>query len=1090
MNRRQFLHTVGGAAVVGALHPANLDAAAAQRDAAQRDAAQRDAAPAGRRRVAVLWHPGFPTVDGEPVQEAALRDGLIECDAEWLDVDAFAARLTRDRFDAVVTPYGSAFPRSAWTRLRAFLGEGGSWVNLGGVPCAAPVARDGPGWRQEARQTTLHEVFGITQTFPIDIPAGLSWKASEQHPWSQAIVGHVQATRAFAFYTRLSRSRLVPGEDGSDGPRDAIIEPLVSVIRSAGDAGATPGAWAIAAPVILLDQLLGEFAGGRWIFVTGNGTVDARAIHAIASAASSGCHRLVACPSLACYQGAETPMLSVTLERPRAEPTAAVDARLMIEVLDRAGAPVAAVSGTLSGIGSRVGREDVLRKLGPGFYRVDARLDRGTGVPGELRASTGFWVHDPALLESGQPLEADAFTLHRGGKPFVVTGTTYMAGDVHRQFLLEPNPGVWDRDFAEMTRAGVNVVRTGIWTGWSRYMLEPGRMNEGALRALDAFMLTASAHDIAVVFTFFAFVPPTWGGASPYLDPGSLDAQQAFVKAIVGRYRAMKGVVWDLINEPSCCSADRLWLTRPNYDAHEARAWRSWLASRYPSATGAELDARLQESWRTLPGEALSLPTLDDFEDANLFAARRPLKALEYRLFAQEMFRRWVDGMAGAIRSVAPRFQMITVGQDEGGTGERPSNQFFGPSVDLTSVHTWWNNDDLLWDTVVSKHPARANLAEETGVMFYETADRRAWRSEGQVRDVFERKLALAVGVAGTGFINWIWNTNPYMPSDNEAAIGLLRPDGTVKPEFDAWCAVARFARRASPFLDHREREQVVMVIPHANQFSVRSHALAATRRAVRAMHYHCRVPMAAVGEFSLAAWPDRPRLVILPSPRILTRGAWAGLRAWVEQGSTLLVTGPCDDDEHWIPTGRMGDLGLPAGVRPVMPEEHVVLDGASHVLRYRGEKMHRIEAGAFGPIGSPGSVRQMRVGSGQVLWASQPVELAEDVDPTVALYRSAMKAAGVEAAITSAADAGVLIHPAMYEDAVLYTLTSESDAGGIVTFTHPALGMTLSTELRSGGASLVLVRKSNGQVIADYPPGSVPRPPSTDGPGFRPAPE
>ena len=44
-------------------------------------------------------------------------------------------------------------------------------------------------------------------------------------------------------------------------------------------------------------------------------------------------------------------------------------------------------------------------------------------------------------------------------------------------------------------------------------------MNEHALRALDVFMLTAAAHDMAVVFTFFAFMPPLWGGVNPYLDP-------------------------------------------------------------------------------------------------------------------------------------------------------------------------------------------------------------------------------------------------------------------------------------------------------------------------------------------------------------------------------------------------------------------------------------------------------------------------------------------------------------------------------------------------------------------------------------------
>jgi len=1065
MNRRQFLHTIGGVAVMGAVHPTGLEAVEELIDAT----------PPERRRVAALWQPGFPAIDVEPVRDAILREGLADFEVTWLGVAEFSAQLSRARFDLVITPYGSAIPRSAWPALRAFLGEGGNWINLGGVPCAVPVAKDGAGWRAEARQTTLHDVLGITQAFPIDIPAGVTWRAPEQHNWSQALVGHVGATRAFGLYLRLSESKHVPDEDGSDGPRLAVIEPVLSAIRTEQQAAGVADDWAVAAPVVLIDRLLGEFAGGRWIFVTGNGAIGAPAIRALAAAASVGCHRLVVSPSFACYRGNEGPVLRCSLVRPRPASAGPVAAHLRVEVRGNAGAGGGTFRGLLNGDGPLVEREELFEdmRLRPGYYRVEADLADGPGVPFALHASTGFWVHDPAVLERGTALGADAFSLRRDGKPFIVTGTTYMASDVHRQFLLEPNPAVWERDFSEMRSAGVNVVRTGMWTGWARYMREPGEMNEGALRALDAFMLTASRHDIAVVFTFFAFLPPTWGGANAYLDPRAVDAQKAFVTAIVRRYVRMKGVVWDLINEPSFCSPARLWTTRPNYDEFEARAWRDWLAARYPSSTEAELDARLQELWRTLPGEALTLPAAEDFEDLNVFSARRPLKAQEYRMFAQDMFRRWVDEMTGAIRSVASPSQMITVGQDEGGTGERPSNQFFGASVDLTSIHTWWNNDDLLWDTIVSKHPAKANLAQETGVMFYEAPDGRAWRTEAQVRDVFERKLALSVGAGGAGFINWIWNTNPYMPSDNEAAIGLLRPDGSVKPEFDVWRAIARFTRAAAPFLDRREREQVLMVIPLANQFSVRSHAIAATRRAVRAMHYHCRVPMAAVSEFSLATWPERPRLVILPSPRILTRDAWATLRQWVAQGTTLLVTGPCDDDDHWIGTGRMAELGLPAEVRPVMPEERLVLDRAIHVLRYRGEEMHRIDAVVTGSSGSPGGVSSIRIGSGLVLSAPLPVELADEIEPTAALYRIAMKAAGIEPAITTTADTGVLVHPAIYNGAVLYTLLSETDIGGVVTFTHPAAGVTVSSNLRAGGASLVLVDRKSGNVLAAYPEGS-----------------
>jgi hypothetical protein len=55
-----------------------------------------------------------------------------------------------------------------------------------------------------------------------------------------------------------------------------------------------------------------------------------------------------------------------------------------------------------------------------------------------------------------------------------------------------------------MKAAGVNMIRTGIWTGWKKYMTEPGKLNEATLRAFDAFLLTAHKHDIPVIFNFFA----------------------------------------------------------------------------------------------------------------------------------------------------------------------------------------------------------------------------------------------------------------------------------------------------------------------------------------------------------------------------------------------------------------------------------------------------------------------------------------------------------------------------------------------------------------------------------------------------------
>ncbi len=156
-----------------------------------------------------------------------------------------------------------------------------------------------------------------------------------------------------------------------------------------------------------------------------------------------------------------------------------------------------------------------------------------------------------------------------------------MASDVHRKFLFEPNPHVWDRDFREMARQGVNLVRTGLWTAWSRAMLDPGAVDEGVLAALEAYVLTAARHGIPVCFNFFAFLPPAYSGTNPYLDPRALEGQRALLTLFATRFRGVGWIHWDLINEPSYAPPDGLWSNRPIGDAHERRAWLEWVRKQH-----------------------------------------------------------------------------------------------------------------------------------------------------------------------------------------------------------------------------------------------------------------------------------------------------------------------------------------------------------------------------------------------------------------------------------------------------------------------------------------------------------------------------
>ena len=185
----------------------------------------------------------------------------------------------------------------------------------------------------------------------------------------------------------------------------------------------------------------------------------------------------------------------------------------------------------------------------PGLYHAAVEVPGATTHP--LRTTTGFWVRDEKLLASGPRLTVTRDWLRRDGQVFPLVGTTYMASDVHRKFLFEPNPHVWDRDFAEMKRQGINFVRTGLWTAQGRLMLDPGAIDEAALSALDAFVLTAARHGIPVCFNFFAFLPPAFTAANPYLDPRALEGQREILTLFASRYRGVSWIHWDLINEPS-----------------------------------------------------------------------------------------------------------------------------------------------------------------------------------------------------------------------------------------------------------------------------------------------------------------------------------------------------------------------------------------------------------------------------------------------------------------------------------------------------------------------------------------------------------
>ena len=862
-------------------------------------------------RAALFRAAGFPTADAPPIDDATLATAVSGLAVETIDSpSALAARLKRADHDVLVLPYGSAFPLEAWPAIRDFVKEGGGLVVLGGAPFHQPVREEKGAWVLGPRQPTYAHEFLIGPSDELSASwYGSSMKAiaAADGEWDGALV---EPKKTWALTVRLATSEDMPGEGGSAGPRNGIVRPLVHVLDAKGVARLCP--------LLEIDRLRGTEQGARWVLAPSDARLDAGTIRRAVERALEGAVELDAHFVRAAVEPGEAPSVRVILRRPSPRTDEAVPSRARVSVRNDAGAEV--YSGEVELLGPREMRSGLLTlrtasPLPPGLYRVEVSTPDAPWHPRVV--TTGFWVKDAALLAAGPKLTVSRDWIRADGKVLPVVGTTYMASDVHRKFLFEPNPAVWDRDFAYMKRQGINMVRTGLWTAWSRVMLDPGALDENVLSSLDAYVLSAAKNGILVCFNFFAFLPPSYGDSNPYLGPRALEGQRALLSIVASRYRGVGWVHWDLINEPSYAPPEGVWRNLPIRDEHEARAWREWVRTKH-----GEDALLLRDLWRDDSDDVLGVPRADEVGYNFLRENRRPRKVRDFFEFTQVAAARWAATLRDVLKAAGGDV-LVTLGQDEGGTGTRPAQLLFADSVDYTSVHTWWNNDDLLWDGVMTKAFDRPNMHQETGLMSLHDPDGAPWRTPAAAADLLDRKFAYAFAGRGAGVIQWAWNVNPYQAIDNEATIGLNRPDGTAKLEMGAVGDFAAFFAAAAPFLDDFAPEPVALVIPYARMLSGRTGGIDHTKRIVRLLAERHGVVAQALPDIRLTAEQLRGvKLAIVPTSEILDENAALALVEASKAGTKVLVLGHVEGDSYGRATPSLQALGVLGDSRPVALHE------------------------------------------------------------------------------------------------------------------------------------------------------------------------
>lgn len=1043
------------------------------------------------KRGILFYDAEFPYVGERPSEQVikALQEVF-----EVVNVTSLQAKLRESSTTCLVLLHGSYFPKEAWTEIFQHVKRGGGLVCVGGPPFQFPVRPADAQWITESMQYAYHRQLHIEAALPVAIGSICSLRHNEDIPLLQAREHVFSIQPTYGLVIRGTHANDLPTEHGTSGPMEAHIYPLLKGIGA--------DSREMSAPVVMIEHTKADFSAGRWILM--NQIVDdvfwsqggVEVLREWSEYCALGVTEVWLQPNYACYRPGEMPILNLRTQKVSSTISDASQGRhgKDIEWCFTLHVYALLADGTQEKVWSKTERfcptshwEEhsipVPIRVHPGMYRVECH---GESQAGERRVwRQGFWGMDEQLLAVGTRMTCERDYFEKDGRPFPIVGMTYMASDVARKYLFIPNPAVWDRDMREMKRAGINLIRTGLWTGWRTVMFVDGHPSEPIMRAIDAFLLTAKRHDLEVTFNFFAFTPEAWDGSNPYLDPHSVASQKRFVGAVVSRHRNTTNVQWDLINEPSVFDPRRVFRgPQSMHDVYETEAWILWLAERHADI------AVLQERWDMTPDELPSfasakLPEQSEinFGITDMSEGKRGQRWLDYCLFTMDMFNRWVREISDAIRYYVPD-TLITVGQDEAMVSQRPSPFFYAETVDYTTVHSWWQMDDLVWDGIFTKTFDKPNLVQETGIMYAENTDGAPKRAELELRNILERKYAIAFATGSAGAVHWLWNTNLYMNDVNEVNIGALRADGTQKPEADVSYDFGQFMANSRDIFVHRQLEDTVVVYPYANDFSNRSMAFQATTQLTRILLHHMKIPFRALGEFHLGPLKTLPpKLIIVPSAHHFSRDAREMLLNHVSQhGGVLLWTGPLHRDEYWDPIPPIHPSILSVSLGNVLREESLTINGRklrvpfpnSRIAQVNKEMICCSDAGLAGSEGEQ-SVYEIPVGRGLLLWCPLPVELGSGEDALIELYSTAAQRAGVgpELVWESGPHPGVFGRKVTFRDAALFIFISESGDDQQVKVTDPITGLTYAFWLQRD-RSVLFTTDSQGSVQQVYRSGDI----------------
>jgi beta-galactosidase len=512
----------------------------------------------------------------------------------------------------------------------------------------------------------------------------------------------------------------------------------------------------------------------------------------------------------------------------------------------------------------------------------------------------------------------------------------------------------WDETFAEIKKAGLNIVRFGEMA-WDWIEPEPGKFT---FSELDEALDLCAKHGIKVLLGIPTSQVPTWffrlyPDSRPVAQDGTLYPEygprpnickdnpnyrkhaEAMAKKLVSRYKNHPALLfWQLDNEPVYPPLDHTTSNDFCHCPHSRQEFINWAQQKYGTIE------KLNKIW----GANFWTTSFASFDDimtpkAGIWEAVSPHIFLDWFRFKSDRIKEWITHLAKITRQIDKQHKVGTNGF-VGICTRVPDHSQIADNLDFYGLDVYPQGGRMKELDLAFTYDLWRSFCRATGAEFHITelqgGQNVRWGYPGYVKGPeikWWTELALVHGAKALLYHNW----KPPMFGAETAGFGILASDGSPTKRLRVIEALAKnvAATFRSPKNGGLKTAATKIAIAYLRGSEIQTYqeqgpprAIAGQWETVRtdiglmysissisaayAAAYKKGKPVDFIFERDLDSGKLPYKTILLPNPYLLSKKQYFNLVNWVKNGGTLITEarfGLKDQHCHLYPTPLMNEL-------------------------------------------------------------------------------------------------------------------------------------------------------------------------------------